>query len=80
MISLLNIFSGLDNLNVGNLSPNFDNQYKKKSNSLQSTSLSQGDRFLKYQNKITNRPIIIKYWVNDKSLLSSRKFSIINKV
>ena len=52
MISLLNIFSGLDNLNVGNLSPNFDNQYKKKSNSLQSTSLSQGDRFLKYQNKI----------------------------
>ena len=35
---------------------------------------------LKYQNKITNRPIIIKYWVNDKSLLSSRKFSIINKV
>ena len=53
MTSLLNIFSGLDSSNVGNLPPNFVNQYKKNnSNSLQSTSLSQGDRFLKYQNKI----------------------------
>jgi len=56
MTSLLNIFSGLDNSNDGNVPPNFQNKYKRNnSSSLQSTSLSQGDRFLKYQNKIKNQ-------------------------
>ena len=53
MTSLLNMFSGLDNSNNDDMPPNFKNQYKKNSGGyLQSTSLSQGDRFLKYQNKI----------------------------
>lgn len=52
MTSLFNIFSGLDDSNKDKNTTIYKKPTNQKYNSSQTTSLSQGNRFIRYQNKI----------------------------